>query len=90
MVFDQGEQTEGRLMNRRQRRRLDRQIHAMLAAAHADGKRWAVHGLKDACADCAAVGSIRGAPGSPMIWADIRHDPCCPAFNGIVPWGFAS
>jgi hypothetical protein len=84
-------------MNRRQRRehdrhrrRLDQQIHAMLDKAHADGRPWRIDELTDACADCDAVGTIRGTPGTGMIWCDIRHDESCPAFNGITPWGFAS
>jgi len=85
------------MTNRRQRReaergrrRLDQQIRTMIAAAHAYGKPWAIHGLAGACADCAAVASIRGAPGSLMIWADIHHDESCPADRGVTPWGFAS
>jgi hypothetical protein len=74
----------------RQRRRLDQQIHAMLAAAHADGKPWAIRGLTGACADCDSVASIRGTPGTGMVWADIHHDESCPAYRGVTPWGFAS
>ena len=56
-------------MNRRDRReherrqrRLTRQIHEMLDAAHADGKPWSIHGLTDACADCDSVATIHGTP----------------------------
>jgi hypothetical protein len=80
-------------MNRRQRRangrhRFTRQIHALLDAAYADGKPWAIDGLTDACADCDSVATLRGTPGSGMIWADIAHDECCPAYRGVVPWRF--
>lgn len=74
----------------RRHRRLDRRIHAMLGAAYADGRPWRIDGLTGACVDCGAVGTIRGTPGSPTIWADIYHDSSCPAFRGVTPWGFAS
>ena len=83
-------------MNRREhdrkRRRFTQRIHALLGAAYADGMPWAVHGLTDACADCDSVATLRGMPGSGMIWADIhvRHEASCPAYRGVTPWGFAS
>ena len=62
---------EDHTMNRRQRRQHDRrrhsvaqQINAMLDAADADGKPWAIHGLTDACADCDSVATIHGTPGT--------------------------
>lgn len=83
-------------MNRRQRRQHDRrrhsvaqQINAMLDAADADGKPWAIHGLTDACADCDSVATIHGTPGTGVILADIHHDESCPAYRGITRWSVA-